>query len=152
MRDPEAAKAVGFTVHAGINNCVYGDSCQGQRDEVSNLTRAMTNDLFHVDFHSVTANTKTFEAFVQEVRVRALVLSLSPIQRLAACLQPHLLPAPSRGAEAGERQPGHLCADSTPPMDRQASPLIGRSMASVLLCVEHSNRLNSVSGSGANQV
>jgi hypothetical protein len=91
MRDPEASKAVGFTVHAGINNCVYGDSCQGQRDEVSNLTRAMTNDLFHVDFHSVTANTKTFEAFVQEVRVCALVLSLSPIQRLAACLQPHLL-------------------------------------------------------------
>jgi hypothetical protein len=66
MRDPEAAKAVGFAVHAGYNPCVYGDSCEGQRDEISNLTEAVSA-LFHVAFHSETANAPGLRAFVQEV-------------------------------------------------------------------------------------
>jgi hypothetical protein len=98
MRDPEAAEAVGFTVHADGNKCVYGDSCQGQRDAVSNLTHAMS-DLFHVQFHSVTAKAKSLEGFVLEVGVspcfRAPVLSAFPtaaqsaLQRFAS-LNDHL--------------------------------------------------------------
>ena len=72
MRDPEAARVVNFTVHAGDNRCVTGDSCRGQRDAISNLTRAMSDDLFHVEFHSATAAAKGFEAFVQEVCIAEL--------------------------------------------------------------------------------
>ncbi len=67
MRDPEAARVVNFTVHAGDNDCVMGDSCRGQRDAISNLTHAMSDDLFHVEFHSASAVAKGFDAFVQEV-------------------------------------------------------------------------------------
>ncbi len=70
MRDPEAAKFVDFTVHTDSNdnngNCVYGDSCQGLADEISNLTRAMS-ELFHVEFHAATATEKSFAEFVEEV-------------------------------------------------------------------------------------
>ena len=69
MRDPEAAKAVGATVHAWYEPCVKGDSCQGQRDEISNLTHAMSEGLFHVEFHS--QQIKSWHAFAKEVRVCA---------------------------------------------------------------------------------
>jgi hypothetical protein len=72
MRDPEAARVVDFTVHAGDNDCVMGDSCRGQRDAISNLTHAMSDDLFHVEFHSATAVAKGFDAFVQEVCIAEL--------------------------------------------------------------------------------
>jgi hypothetical protein len=70
MRDPEAARVVNFTVHAGDRKaakCVMGDSCRGQIDAISHLTHAMSDDLFHVEFHSATAVAKGFDAFVQEV-------------------------------------------------------------------------------------
>jgi hypothetical protein len=78
MRDPEAAKFVDFAVHtdsnAGNGNCVYGDSCQGLADEISNLTRAMSK-LFHVEFHAATAKEKSYTKFVEEVCRFLFVLS-----------------------------------------------------------------------------
>jgi hypothetical protein len=67
MRDREAAKTVGHTVHASDNACVYGDSCRGQRDTISNLTQEMS-DMFHVEFHAATAKAKSFREFIKEVQ------------------------------------------------------------------------------------
>jgi len=69
MRDAEAAKAVGFTVHAGYNLCNFGDTCKGQRDPITNLTQAMS-DMFQVEFHAPTSKAKAPAAFLQEVRLR----------------------------------------------------------------------------------
>ena len=86
MRDPAAARVVDFTVHAGDNNCVMGDSCRGQRDAISNLTRAMSDDLFHVEFHSATAAAKGFDAFVQEVCIAESNAPFGPVYQVSHVL------------------------------------------------------------------
>ena len=70
MRDAEAAKAVGFTVHAGSNLCNFGDTCKGQRDPITNLTQAMSN-MFQVEFHAPTSKAKDLSGFIKEVRPAA---------------------------------------------------------------------------------
>lgn len=67
LRDPEAAKAVGFAAHAGSNTCNFGDTCKGQSDPISNLTKAMSDGLLQVEFHDPTAKSKPLAAFIQEV-------------------------------------------------------------------------------------
>ncbi len=74
MRDAEAAKAVGFTVHADYNSCNFGDTCKGQRDPITNLTQAMS-DMFQVEFHAPTSKAKALPAFIQEVRLRVVHVS-----------------------------------------------------------------------------
>ena len=101
MRDPAAARVVDFTVHAGDNNCVMGDSCRGQRDAISNLTRAMSDDLFHVEFHSATAAAKGFDTFVQEVCIAGLNARFGPVGN-PICFASL---AASRCAEAEEQRP-----------------------------------------------
>jgi hypothetical protein len=78
MRHHEAAEAVGFTVHAGDHSCMRGDSCPQQRDAISNLTRAMSDGLFRVEFHSATAKAKAYRDFINEVRLRALAVEACP--------------------------------------------------------------------------
>ena len=68
MRDPEAAEAVDFTVHAGENNCITGDTCKGQKDPISNLTQAISADIFRVEFHAATSKAKPLAGFIQEVQ------------------------------------------------------------------------------------
>ncbi len=68
MRDPEAAEAVDFTVHADENDCITGDTCKGQRDRISNLTQAMSADIFRVEFHAATSKAKPLAGFIQEVQ------------------------------------------------------------------------------------
>ena len=68
MRDPDAAKAVDFTVHAGENDCITGDTCKGQRDPISNLTQAMSENIFRVEFHTATSKAKPLAGVIQEVR------------------------------------------------------------------------------------
>ena len=103
MRDPEAARVVNFTVHAGDNRCVTGDSCRGQRDAISNLTQAMSDDLFHVEFHSATAAAKGFDTFVQEVCIAGLNARFGPVGN-PICFASL---AASRCAEAEEQRPSH---------------------------------------------
>ena len=67
MRDPEAAEAVDFTVHAGENDCITGDTCKGQRDPISNLTQAMSENIFRVEFHAATSKAKPLAGVIQEV-------------------------------------------------------------------------------------
>ena len=78
MRHHEAAEAVGFTVHAGDHSCMRGDSCPQQRDAISNLTRAMSDGLFRVEFHSATAKAKAYRDFINEVRLQALAVEACP--------------------------------------------------------------------------
>ena len=68
MRDPDAAKAVDFTVHAGENDCITGDTCKGQRDPISNLTQAISENIFRVEFHTATSKAKPLAGVIQEVR------------------------------------------------------------------------------------
>jgi hypothetical protein len=68
LRDPEAAKAVDFTVHAGENGCITGDTCKGQRDPISNLTQAVSENIFRVEFHTATSKAKPLEGFIHEVQ------------------------------------------------------------------------------------
>ena len=85
MRHHEAAEAVGFTVHAGDNPCMRGDSCRQQRDAISNLTRAMSNGLLRVEFHSATAKAKAYRDFINEVRPRVQAFAVEACPDLKWC-------------------------------------------------------------------
>jgi hypothetical protein len=124
MRDPEAAKAVDFTVHAGENNCITGDTCKGQKDPISNLTQAMSADIFRVEFHAATSKAKPLAGVIQEVQCISSGFSCpsrtderSPV---AAYHAPFVLCVCACRAEAAEGRPGHLRVDCSPRMDRQA--------------------------------
>ena len=69
LRDPAVAEALGYTLHYGYDPCLIADSCDNQRDAITNLTRAMS-DRFRVEYHGVTSTAKGFDDFVQEVPIR----------------------------------------------------------------------------------
>jgi hypothetical protein len=128
MRDPEAAEAVDFTVHAGENDCITGDTCKGQKDPISNLTQAMSADIFRVEFHAATSKAKPLAGFIQEVQCILIGLFVPNLNRrrspLAAerCVPCSVCALCARAcrAEAAEGRPGHLLAGCSPRMDRQA--------------------------------
>jgi hypothetical protein len=69
LRDPAVAEALGYTLHYGYEPCLIADSCDNQRDAITNLTRAIS-DRFRVEYHGVTSTAKGFDDFVQEVPIR----------------------------------------------------------------------------------
>ena len=69
LKDPEVAKYLGNTLHYWEDECLVADSCAAVSDTITNLTRAMSDGLYQVQYHSPTSKAPSYRNFLLQVRV-----------------------------------------------------------------------------------
>jgi hypothetical protein len=85
LKDTDTAKYLGNTLHYKEDACLLGDSCVGQTDFITALMMAMSDGLYHVEYHLATSKTPSYRSFVLEVAFDFSLASIHPVTGLLVC-------------------------------------------------------------------